>query len=198
MDEKSTLRKKLLAQRGAMNTAWRTALSQKICARLGAWARENGFHHPATPILGYAPTGSEPDIFPFLEAALCAGQAVALPKCGPAAGEMCFYYVDDLRQLHPGAFGIREPAAARPVPARELAAALCLVPGLAFDEVGHRLGYGKGYYDRFLRDEPAKSLGICFSLLLQPRLPAAAHDRCVSVVLTEEGAADTTGRNQTS
>jgi 5-formyltetrahydrofolate cyclo-ligase len=95
--------------------------------------------------------------------------------------------INDLdRDLAPGTFGIPEPirAARRPVASR--AVDLVFVPGLAFDRRGHRLGYGHGYFDRFLATLPdaTPTVGLAYRFQLFDRLPTSAHDRAVSTVLT--------------
>jgi 5-formyltetrahydrofolate cyclo-ligase len=94
-----------------------------------------------------------------LEAALAFGKQLLLPRCGPG-GTMTVHPVERLEELHPGAFGILEPGPeAETAELRQLD--LILIPGLAFDAQGHRLGRGKGYYDRFLPLTGAKRLGVC-------------------------------------
>ncbi len=89
-------------------------------------------------------------------------------------------------ELAPGAFGVREPVrkAFRPVPARELD--LVLVPGLAFDRFGHRLGHGHGYFDRFLARIPKETptVGLAFGFQVLDRLPTTSHDFAVQTILT--------------
>jgi 5-formyltetrahydrofolate cyclo-ligase len=90
--------------------------------------------------------------------------------------------ISSLSQLRPGAFGILEPRLDAAVfPASEID--LILVPGLAFDPQGHRLGRGKGYYDRFLPETRGKTMGICSYLV--PRVPVEAHDCKMDAVVTE-------------
>ncbi len=93
---------------------------------------------------------------------------------------------DPSTELAPGPFGVWEPhpRARRPMPIRDVE--LVLVPGLAFDRRGHRLGHGHGYYDRFLARLPrsASTVGLAFACQVLDRLPAASHDHTVRAVLT--------------
>lgn len=137
-------------------------------------------------ILGFYPIGEEPNILPILQTALSLGKRVALPRCHPETSEMSFHVVSSLEQTEKGYFGLREPSATLPV-ATALSNAFCLVPALAFDRRGHRIGYGKGYYDRFLADYPGFCVGIGYGPLLFDVLPCEPTDRAVSMIITERG-----------
>ncbi|MCL2106583.1 MAG: 5-formyltetrahydrofolate cyclo-ligase [Oscillospiraceae bacterium] len=183
-ERKAALRRELLRRRGEMDSAQKAARDRKLCGRLCQLWR----FREAEIILGYYPIGSEADIRPALLEALRRGKGLALPRCGSQKGEMDFYLVDSLEGLRPGAFGVPEPDPARcaalSLPAR--GPFLCLVPGLAFDRAGHRLGYGKGCYDRFLPRFPGGAVGICYEALLLDRLPRGRYDRAIPAVLTED------------
>jgi len=179
MMEKSALRKQLLAQRNAVlpqdKQAWDAALCRAIIA------------HPdfvqASELLGFYPIGSEPDIKPVLEHAIAQGKAVYLPCCTPETRTITFRRVHALNELMPGAHGIPEPPPYH-CALRIVNCALCLVPGLAFDKLGYRLGYGGGYYDRFLANFHGRTLGVCCAAMIH-EIPADAHDLPVNAVVTE-------------
>lgn len=118
---------------------------------------------------------------------LARGKRVVVPVTRPRTKRLSLSEVRDPgRELAPGAFGVPEPvpSARRPVPVRELD--LVLVPGLAFDRRGHRLGHGHGYFDRFLARLPKTTpvIGLAFKFQLLERLPSDPHDRAVHTVLT--------------
>ena len=139
-------------------------------------------------ILMYAPVGSEPDIRPIARAAWASGKAVAFPLCDPKNKTMTFHVVSSLDDLTPGYAGIPEPPADAPTPAPETAAAsICVVPALAFDLEGYRLGYGGGYYDRFLRDYRGTKAGLCRRDLVVRSLPREDFDVRVDILVTEKG-----------
>lgn len=145
--------------------------------------------HPAflaaDQVLCYVSFGTEPGTYDFLNMCFHLGKAVAVPQC-EANGVMRFVRIDDLSTLCPAPpYGIPEPAGGEQAAASERT--LCVVPGLAFDRKGYRLGYGGGYYDRFLRSFPGRSLGLCFAECLTDVLPHTAHDMAVGAVLTPEG-----------
>ena len=161
---------------------------------LKAWRR-------ASLVLTYLSFGSEVETRGLVRAAWAAGKRVAAPRCvtrelpGGVEPALAWVEIRSLEGLAPGAFGIEEPPAACPTLGEEdvLAPdAVALVPGLAFDRAGMRLGYGGGYYDRFLRSFPGTSVGLCPDALLVRSLAEAGatdeHDLPVDVVVSERGA----------
>ena len=123
----------------------------------------------------------------MIEQMLSRGKRVVVPVTQPRTKRLRLSEVrDPARDLAPGAFGVWEPmpSARRPVPVRDLD--LVLVPGLAFDRRGHRLGHGHGYFDRLLARVPetASTVGLAYRFQLLDRLPAASHDRTVQTILT--------------
>jgi len=174
---KQQLRRELSAKRSAISKKDKRAWDAEICEAVLAHK-----HFLACKrLLGFYPIGSEPDIRPVLEKALELGKAVYLPCCKPQLREMIFRQINSLSELVPGAHGIPEPAKSNDA-LRITHDALCLVPGLAFDENGFRLGYGGGYYDRFLEHFEGSTLGICHRILRQA-VPVQAHDLPVDEVI---------------
>ena len=110
---------------------------------------------------------------PILEQALRDGKKVALPKCyGP---EMRFIYVEDLTRIRKSSCGVPEPL--DDVPIADDETALVLMPGMAFDQSGHRMGYGGGYYDRFLSAQPHHpTIALCYDFQVVEQLPTDAFD----------------------
>lgn len=117
------------------------------------------------------------DTWPLLARALAQGKEVYAPRCLERPGEMAFYRVSSREDLQAGAFGLLEPIPGRCPPLERGQGDLCLVPGLAFDREGYRLGYGKGYYDCFLAAQPVHAVGLCFEALAFERLPRDGFDR---------------------
>lgn len=181
---KARLRRELLQKRAALERR-----TEKEEALLRA-VLELPQYQKAQRLLCFVSAGSEPDTRRLLEAALGGGKEVYVPFCPPGEAPMSFYRIEGLDSLQPGRFGILEPDPARcprlePESQKE---GLCIVPGLAFDLTGRRLGYGKGYYDRFLAEYPIETAGLCFRELVLERLPAEPHDQRVDLLVTEEGA----------
>lgn len=131
-------------------------------------------------LYGYLPYNQEVRTVPILEQALRDGKQVAVPK---VYGEsMKFIYLSDLSRVAPGYAGIPEPLDDGPEAQDETA--LVLMPGLAFDPQGHRVGYGGGFYDRFLEAEPNHpTVALCYDFQVFPRLETQAHDLPVDLVL---------------
>lgn len=119
---------------------------------------------------------------PIIERAWAEGKHVAVPKVIGKA--MVFIWLDSYDQLGPGYYGITEPVGDGPV--ADDRTALVLMPGLAFDPEGHRVGYGGGFYDRFLEAEPEHPLvALCYDFQLLPHLDVEAHDIPVDVVIAD-------------
>ncbi len=136
-------------------------------------------------LLTYVSTPIEVDTRELITRALSDGKRVAVPRCVPDTRMMEFYFIDSLEDLKPGSFGVLEP---KPDPQKKLvdfSHGLCLVPAFSYDWDGFRLGYGKGYYDRFLSRFEGNIVGICYSECIQPNLPHGRYDRAVELLVTD-------------
>lgn len=136
-------------------------------------------------LLIYVSTSIEVDTIRIINQALADGKRVAVPRCVPDTRNMEFYYIDSVDELQPGMFGVLEP---QPNPERlyqEKDGGLCIVPAFSYDWRGYRLGYGKGYYDRFLSRFEGNMVGICYSECVQRSLPHGRFDRPVELLVTE-------------
>ena len=140
--------------------------------------------HQAHTILFFAPLPDEPDIWPSLPAALAAGKHVYLPRfvSDTKSYAACEVKIPDT-DLTVGQFGIREPTDACPqIPLNRLD--FVLVPGVAFDLHGRRLGRGKGYYDRLLAAVRGKTCGVAFDEQIVTEIPVEPHDVLLNCILT--------------
>jgi 5-formyltetrahydrofolate cyclo-ligase len=134
----------------------------------------------------YAPTGSEIDITPIARHAWSLGKKVAFPRCNISDRTMDFKYVDSLDALCIGEYSILEPpASAESV--KDFSRSICIVPGLLFDREGFRVGYGKGYYDRFLSNYNETRLGLVYSDFILDYVPRGRFDRSVDTLVCEKG-----------
>jgi len=142
----------------------------------------------ATTVLFYASTPGEVETMPMIERALAEGKQVGLPVAVAAEHKLIFRRVTDPeRQLAPvPPYGIPEPTPACPeLPLPE--AAMVIVPGIAFNTSGYRIGYGAGFYDRFLDLAPlACRIGLALELQLHDEIPVGSHDRPVYWIITEK------------
>lgn len=148
--------------------------------RLGELFRTYPLYQNAKTIYGYLPYNQEVRTVPMLEQALRDGKRVAVPKV--FGDEMKFIYLDDLSRIETGYCGIPEPVDNEPV--ADDPSALVLMPGLAFDAQGHRIGYGGGFYDKFLAAEPHHpTIALCYGFQMVDHLETEEFDVPVDCVL---------------
>lgn len=140
----------------------------------------------ASQILCYASLENEISTDLILKTAFSDAKAVALPKCTDENGNMTFYYVKSMSDIKTGSFGIKEPKADICAEVCDFTDSVCLVPAFSYDLRGFRLGYGKGYYDRYLQKFNSISAGLCYNNFLMNDLPCDKYDKAVNFVFTED------------
>ena len=133
----------------------------------------------------YLPLAWEIDTQALIRIAFAQGKQVAVPVSGPD-GQMEAVYIYRHTRLRPGRYGILEPETGGEILSPQ-DASLIIVPALAFDRRGVRLGRGGGYYDRWLARTRGTSVGLCYAQYLFTCLPSQAHDRRVDAICTQEG-----------
>ena len=174
--DKKELRRMIREQKRAMTEAEIVQRSEDL-AKLFL---ESDAYKNAKTIYGYLPYNQEVRTVPMLEQALRDGKRVAVPKC--YGDEMRFIFMEDLSKVEKGYANIPEPIEDGPIADDETA--LVLMPGLAFDREGHRIGYGGGFYDKFLEAEPGHpTLALCYAFQMLPHLETEEHDIPVDYVL---------------
>jgi 5-formyltetrahydrofolate cyclo-ligase len=142
-------------------------------------------------LLTYMPFRSEPDITPLMEWCWKEGVRVLLPRVVPETRSLILHQVDGYDGVDTGAYGIREPRTDMPVERDLTVISMILVPGLAFDQEFGRLGYGGGYYDRFMQLFSSRSLAkpqtvaAAFDVQMVAEVPASWHDFRVDHIITE-------------
>jgi 5-formyltetrahydrofolate cyclo-ligase len=104
---------------------------------------------------------------------------------------MDYYYINSFDDLEKGAYGLMEPDINKCQKVTDLNKGICLVPGLVYDREGYRLGFGKGYYDRFLINFHGITIGICYSRCVEQSLPRGFYDKPIDLVVTEKYTVDT-------
>lgn len=138
----------------------------------------------AKMVITFVSTPIEVDTHNLILYALTEGKQVVVPRCVPGTRLMDFCLIRSFDDLEPGTFSVLEPKQSCEVLTR-FDNSLCVVPGLAFDMHGFRLGYGKGYYDRFLNAYHGYTVGICYNSCLYPSLPHGRFDCAVDLLVTE-------------
>lgn len=177
---KKDLRIEVRAKLHAISPEQRAHASARACALL----REQKIWAQAKSVMFYATLEDELDFAPLIDEAFALGKTVALPKFVEATRNYAPFKISNAnRDCAVGRFGITEPVATcAEFPANHLD--LVLVPGVAFDPTGHRLGRGQGYYDRLLANVVGIKCGVAFDEQLVQRIPAEAHDIRMNCVLT--------------
>ncbi|MEM4554912.1 MAG: phosphoribosylglycinamide formyltransferase [Candidatus Anstonellaceae archaeon] len=140
----------------------------------------------AKRVLLYAAKGSEVHTDGIINSALSLGKEVVLPVTDKEKHELELYRIKSLEELSAGAFGILEP---KKIPERKVEPSgidLAVIPGIGFDLQGHRIGYGKGYYDKLLPHIKGKKIGLAYEVQVVERLPVEPHDVAVDMIVTEE------------
>ena len=140
-------------------------------------------------VLLYAAQPDEIDIYEVARVAFEKGKKVLFPRCDKKTHTMKYHIVNSLDELSPDAYGICEPSEECPVydSERDGGSAVCFVPGLVYDKEGYRLGYGKGFYDRYLSSFSGCTIGVVYSDYILPEVPRGRFDVSVDILLTEKG-----------
>jgi 5-formyltetrahydrofolate cyclo-ligase len=179
---KARLRTRSLAARGAMSGPERAEAAALVCHRLLALPELQ----TARVVLGYAAFGTECDVDPVLDTLIGRGAGVLLPWVD--GDDLRIARVRDLSAgVAPGWRGVREPRPEGRRPARPDRVEVALVPGVAFDRSGARLGYGGGHFDRLLARLAAAAavIGVAYGTQVLDSLPSEPHDRRVDILVTE-------------
>jgi 5-formyltetrahydrofolate cyclo-ligase len=187
IEAKSGLRQKIRAALERISPAVRAVESIELCDRLEAQLRS------AHTILFFAPLADELDVWPLLEKFLAARKTCALPFFDSATQTYSARLVQNLAaDISIGKFGIREPAANCPeIPPEKFD--LILVPGVAFDWNGNRLGRGQGFYDRLLKQVSGLKCGVGYDFQLIGKIPTEPHDTKVNFIVTPTRCVKTAG-----
>lgn len=179
-EQKERLRSRFRTRRCELDADAARQSSQQVCRQL----RDSGLLDGVTTVAGYMARGREVDLQPLFDDLLSQGIRLLFPRV-IGRGQMEFCPVDDWSQLQPGAFGIDEPTTD---PGETAGVELFVVPGLAFDRQGTRLGFGMGYYDRALPPVgQATAVGVGHNWQFVDQLPGESHDRPMDYIVTADG-----------
>lgn len=170
---KQELRKKYLSiRKNICSTISSSIITKKVLS------------HPkiitSSTILIYMSYNNEVDTKEIINA-LLPSKKIALPKV--IDKEIKFYYINSLLELSPGYYGILEPITTNPV--NNYDNTICITPGVCFSRDGYRLGYGGGYYDRFLSKHKVYTIGLCYKECLVNALPHESHDKQIDEIITD-------------
>ena len=179
---KRLLRPHYHAIRAAERHAWgpeQEAQLERNLFSLPAFAR-------ASTLMLYASLRDEVPTHKLIERLLAAGMRVALPIASKKDRALSLSCLSSMADLSPGPFGVPEPVPGRRSPCAPGEVEAALIPGLAFDLQGHRLGHGLGYYDRFLPSLSCPLIGLAYDSQIAARLPREAHDHPVDYVVSEK------------
>ena len=178
---KMRLRKEAKEYRLSLSAEEKERNDRKIANKLiGLWT-----FREADTLLAYMSTDIEVDTRYLIERAWELGKKVAVPRCVPGTRNMVFYYITSFDDLENGAFGVREPIVSQCRPVSDFETGICVVPALVFDKKCFRLGYGKGYYDRFLAAFKGTAVGICYEACSKDSIPRGKYDKCLDLFITE-------------
>lgn len=183
--EKDDLRAKYIALREQMPAEEKLRRDAAICTTAGGLV---SFRY-AEYVLLYAAAKNEIDVTGIAERAWSQGKKVAFPRCDTETHTMKYHFVESMDELSVYSYGIREPAEDAPVFDQEKVSgsAVCFVPGLVYDRSGYRLGYGKGFYDRYLSAFTGCKIGVVYSDYVLGSVPRGRYDVTVDILLTEKG-----------
>lgn len=179
LETKSAIRKLILAKRAVMDREeWLSGtnvITDKIIS--------SGPFQQAEAVYTYVDVKNEVGTGRLIEHCFKCNKKVAVPKVN--GRQMDFYEITGFEMLKPAAFGLLEPE--EEIPAED-PYALLIVPGVAFDRECHRIGYGGGYYDRYLEAHPhVHTIAAAFSFQVLPSIPFETHDFCPQQLITEKG-----------
>lgn len=179
-DDKRQLRTMIKRNRDHLGTAY----CEKIDSNIAEQVISSVEYKAADTVFCYVSTVGEVNTFPILKAALKEGKKVCVPKCGEQ-GKMSAFQIKDFTDLQQGKFGILEPdSQCTYISPEEID--LVLVPCLACDEMGNRIGYGGGYYDRYLKQRSFIKMSLCRSCQMLESIPVEETDCKMDMVVNED------------
>ncbi len=184
-EEKIRLRKKFSDTREMLDEAEKGRMDKLIFDNFTSLVS----YRYADTLLMYYPKSKEVDTLPIIKAALASGKKVALPVCHDDGYEMSYSYIGSLEDLEKGKYGILAPKkdCKKFIKEDVHRSIIIVVPALAFDNKGYRLGYGKGYYDRYMDGLVAVSVGLAYSQFVVDDLPVGRYDLACNLLVTEKG-----------
>lgn len=183
-EQKIELRAKFREKRKALSPETKAQWDGQICRRLLSLVSVRY----ADEILSFSPLKGEVDVLDFNSRIMEGEKQLYLPRCKEGTREMSFHLVNDASELENGSFSIMEPSKNAPIWKNESGKrAVCIIPAMSYDKNGYRLGYGKGYYDRYLSTKDTLKIGVCYSGFISENIPRGRFDLAVDLIVTEKG-----------
>ncbi len=180
INDKKQLRELYKSVRSSLSDSERVEYGNRIFSQL----INSSAYRNSLKILVYVSVGSEVDTREIINYSLRVGKTVAVPVC--IGKNMFFSVINSVNDLIIGAYGIPSVREENICAVNDFDNSLCIVPALSFDAYGNRLGYGGGYYDRFLSDNDIFTIGICYERCISYVLPCEEHDIKVDYIMTEK------------
>lgn len=177
---KRELRQRFRSIRENMNENEKKQLDFKIFQRLCSFEK----YKKAKTILIFVSTKIEVDTIKIIEQAFRDKKNVAVPKCLDKRGTMAFFIIKSMDELKKASFDLLEPDIEASPKLVDFSDSICILPGFAFDSNGYRIGFGKGYYDRFLQKYSGIKIGICYNSCITAELPHGRYDVTADYVIT--------------
>ncbi len=175
---KEALRKEGLNKRNQMSCDEIVNLSNKIIKQI-----KKRIDFESYQVFGfYMPLGNEVDLRPLMEELINLGKTIVLPKVHDKK-QMEFYPIQRIDEVHVGKYQVLEPNSKEKMPKTNIK--IMFIPGIYFSYDGYRLGFGGGYYDRYLEDYPHLKIGVCYSYQHITSIPTNCHDIPMDDIITE-------------
>lgn len=179
---KTNLREKYKSIRNNLSKDKKESLDKLIFERLTSHI----CYQNCNTLLTFVSTNIEVDTHRLINFAISQGKRVAVPKCIDGTRQMEFYLINSMDDLEVATFSVLEPKTDECEKLTDFENSICIVPGLAFDLKGYRLGYGKGYYDRFLSNYKGLNVGVCYCSCTLNKLLTGKFDKSVDLLITEK------------
>ncbi len=182
-EEKNILREKYKEIKANITDEQKQVLDEMV---YNSFINSMSYKHCDSLII-YVSRKDEVDTLKIIQKALLDNKRVAVPKCIPHKIALEFYEIKNMSDLEKGHYGILEPNKDKCKKINPHFYSICIVPAISFDIEGFRIGFGKGYYDRFLEKFEGLKIGITYSLLITKKLPRGRFDQNIELIVSEKG-----------
>jgi 5-formyltetrahydrofolate cyclo-ligase len=183
MEEKKQIRKRMQAKLQQLTDEEKQTYDKQIAEKLYELPQWKNADTIAITIS----KGKEIDTIPIIKQAWSEGKTVSVPKCDPTTKSMAFRQITSFSQLESVYFGLLEPIETVTSEVNKSDMDIIIVPGICFSKNGYRIGYGGGYYDRYLQHVSALTVSLAYCFQVVDSLPIEEHDVPVQMIITNEG-----------